>query len=122
MAALQNGRTFYTPALGIPELRQAIAHFYQQRYGVDVPARRIVVTPGASGALQLALAALVNPGEQVLLPDPTYPCNRHLVSLVNGADAVDVAEMPNWATSWRRRSVFAVEANGRSVRAGCTVR
>jgi aspartate/methionine/tyrosine aminotransferase len=70
VAALQNGRTFYTPALGIPELRQAIARFYQQRYGVDVPARRIMVTPGASGALQLALAALVNPGEQVFCPTP----------------------------------------------------
>ena len=84
IAALQAGQTFYTPALGIPALRQAIADFYQQRYQITLPAHRIVVTPGASGALQLALAALVNPGEQVLLPDPTYPCNRHLVSLVNG--------------------------------------
>lgn len=119
VAALQNGRTFYTPALGIPELRQAIAGFYQQRYGVDVPARRIVVTPGASGALQLALAALVNPGQQVLLPDPTYPCNRHLVSLVNGepvsipvnADSGYQLQAGDIASHWSANTVAAMIAS-----------
>jgi len=82
--ALRAGKTFYTPALGLPELREAISLYYKQTYGADVPARRIVVTPGASGALQLALAALVDPGDGVLMSDPGYPCNRHLVHHING--------------------------------------
>jgi aspartate/methionine/tyrosine aminotransferase len=82
--ALQEGRTRYTPAVGIPALRQAIAEYYRTRYGVGVAPERILVTPGASGALQLATAVLVNPGQQVLMTDPGYPCNRHLVYLAEG--------------------------------------
>jgi aspartate/methionine/tyrosine aminotransferase len=82
--ALQNGYTHYTPALGLPELRQAIATYYSSRFGIDVPSRRIVVTPGASGALQLVMAALVNPGDEVLIPDPAYPCNRNIAELFGG--------------------------------------
>lgn len=82
--ALKQGHTHYTPAVGIPELRQAISRFYQQRYAVDIDPKRIIVTPGASGALQLALSVLVNPGEKVLMADPSYPCNKHFVRLVEG--------------------------------------
>lgn len=82
--ALAEGRTRYTAAAGLPELRQAISDHYQQRYQIAVPARRILVTPGASGALQLATAVRVNPGDRVLLADPGYPCNRHFVRLVEG--------------------------------------
>ncbi len=81
---LRNGRVFYTPALGIPELREAISRFYAERYGVAVSAERIAVTAGASGALLLALAALLDPGDELLLPDPGYPCNRHLVRMLEG--------------------------------------
>lgn len=83
-AAIAAGKTFYTPALGLPELRQAIADFYLSRYGVQVPARRIVVTAGASGALTLALACLTEPGSRWLLADPGYPCNRHFVRVFEG--------------------------------------
>ena len=89
-AAMAAQRTFYTPALGLPELREAIAGWYASRYGVTVEASRIAVTPGASGALLLALSALCESGRSVLLPDPTYPCNRHLVSLT-GAEPVGIA-------------------------------
>lgn len=82
--ALAAGRTNYTAANGLPELRQAISEHYKQQYGVTVPARRILITPGASGALQLATALLINPGDRVLLADPGYPCNRHFVRLVEG--------------------------------------
>ncbi|MEZ5582289.1 MAG: pyridoxal phosphate-dependent aminotransferase [Candidatus Competibacteraceae bacterium] len=91
--ALREGRTRYTPAVGIPELRQAIAEYYRTREGVTVPAERILVTPGASGALQLATAVMVNPGDQVLLADPGYPCNRHFVRLVEG-EAVGIPVGP----------------------------
>ncbi len=81
---LAAGATHYTPALGLPELRAAIARFYQQRHGINISAQRVVVTPGASGALLLALGALVNPGRAVLMTDPGYPCNRNFVRFVGG--------------------------------------
>ena len=82
--ALAESRTHYTPALGLPALRQAIADYYQDHYGVEIPADRVVVTPGSSGALQLVMSVLINPGDEVLLTDPGYPCNRHFVLLVEG--------------------------------------
>ena len=82
--ALKNKHTHYTSALGLPVLRQAIADYYQKRYGLQIDPRRIAITPGASGALHLALAVLINPGEQVLMADPGYPCNRHFVRLLEG--------------------------------------
>jgi aspartate/methionine/tyrosine aminotransferase len=78
--AIEEGRVRYTPALGLPQLRQAISRFYLERYGLQVGAERIVVTAGASAALVLAAAALFDVGDEVLLPDPSYPCNRHILS------------------------------------------
>jgi aspartate/methionine/tyrosine aminotransferase len=83
-ALLEHGRIGYTPALGLPELRIAIAAYYLEYYGVEVPAERIVVTPGASGALLAAMTVLVDPGDQILMTDPGYPCNRHFVRLMGG--------------------------------------
>jgi aspartate/methionine/tyrosine aminotransferase len=80
IAALADGRTQYTDATGLPALRQRIAAWYGQRYGVEVDPRRIVVTAGASAALQLICLALFEPGDEVLMPDPSYPCNRHFVA------------------------------------------
>lgn len=84
VAALRAGLTHYTPATGLPALREAIAGYYRERFGVRVSPARVVVTPGASGALQLVMQAVVGPGDQVLLTDPGYPCNRHLVRLCEG--------------------------------------
>ncbi|WP_291992217.1 pyridoxal phosphate-dependent aminotransferase [Candidatus Accumulibacter sp. ACC003] len=81
---LAGGRVFYTSALGLPELRAAIAAFYSTRYGFSVAASRIVVTAGASGALLLAMACLAEPGSEWLLSDPGYPCNRHFVRSFEG--------------------------------------
>ncbi|MEJ7931370.1 pyridoxal phosphate-dependent aminotransferase [Ramlibacter sp. AN1015] len=82
--ALREGRTQYTPATGLPQLRERISHWYASRFGIDVPARRIVLTAGASAALQLACLALVDSGDEVLMPDPSYPCNRHFISAADG--------------------------------------
>src|SRR5574343_1040078 len=82
--AINAQKTLYTQALGLPELRDAISAFYRQRYGVTVPASRIAVTNGASGALNLAFAALANPGDEWLLADPGYPCNRHILRTYEG--------------------------------------
>jgi aspartate/methionine/tyrosine aminotransferase len=81
---MAEGRTQYTQATGLPELREAIARWYAQRFGLRVAPERIVVTAGASAALQLVTAALVDPGDEVLLPDPSYPCNRHFVAAAGG--------------------------------------
>ncbi len=77
---LAAGHTQYTHATGLLELRQAIARWYGQRFGLDVDPARIVVTAGASAALQLITTALFEPGDEVLMPDPSYPCNRHFVA------------------------------------------
>jgi len=79
-ACLDTGRTQYTHATGLPALRQRIAAWYGTRFGVDVDPARIVVTAGASAALQLITLALFEPGDEVLMPDPSYPCNRHFVA------------------------------------------
>jgi aspartate/methionine/tyrosine aminotransferase len=82
--AVRDGLTQYTPALGLMPLRERISDWYATRWGAQVPASRIVVTAGASAALHLACMALINPGDEMLMPDPSYPCNRHFVSAVGG--------------------------------------
>ncbi len=83
--ALSSGAAMrYTAALGLTELRAAISAHYKSAFGVDVPAERIVVTAGASAALLLACAALVERDAEVLMPDPSYPCNRHFIAAFNG--------------------------------------
>ncbi|APZ43071.1 pyridoxal phosphate-dependent aminotransferase [Acidihalobacter ferrooxydans] len=82
--ALAEGHTGYSPALGLPALREAIAGHYARRYGVAVDSSRIIITSGGSAALQLALGVLVDIGNEVLLTDPGYPCNRHFVRLFEG--------------------------------------
>lgn len=82
--ALAGGPLPYTVALGLPELRQAIARFYRTRYGLELPPERVVVTAGSSGALLLVMAALLDPGAELLMADPGYPCNRQFARTVNG--------------------------------------
>jgi len=82
--ALQAGRTHYTAATGLAELRAAIAQYYARRFSVDVDPRRILITPGSSAALQMITALLVDPGSGLLLSDPGYPCNRNFVHLAGG--------------------------------------
>ena len=82
--ALDAGATHYTPAAGLPGLRDAIAGYYRRTLSVDVDPARVLVTPGASGALQLVLGVLLDAGDRVAVTDPGYPCNRHIVSLFGG--------------------------------------
>ncbi len=79
----------YTAALGLPELRRAIADFYHERHHVDIDPRRIVITAGGSAALLLATALTVDPGDEVIVADPSYPCNRELIRSFEGV-VVDV--------------------------------
>ncbi len=81
---LDDERLGYTDSLGLPQLRTAIAQFHAVQSGVVVDPTRVMVTTGASGALMTLLGSLVNPGDEWLMPDPCYPCNRHMVSLFGG--------------------------------------
>ncbi len=83
--ALRQNPVHYTSALGMPLLRHAISHHYRERYRLEVPASRIAVTAGASGALLIATGLLVDPGDEILMPDPAYPCNRHFVRFFEGS-------------------------------------
>lgn len=82
--AIRDGLSQYTPATGLPALREAISGWYAQRFGLDIDPTRIVVTAGASAALQLACLALIEAGDEVLMPDPCYPCNRQFVQAAEG--------------------------------------
>ncbi|MGP9498638.1 aminotransferase class I/II-fold pyridoxal phosphate-dependent enzyme [Halomonas sp. AOP43-D1-4] len=95
--ALSRGQTRYTPAAGLPALREAIARHYAEHFNADVDPARILVTPGASGALLLASQLLVESGDRVLMADPNYPCNRHFMALAGAeVDAVSVGRESGW--------------------------
>ncbi len=117
--ALEEGHTYYTPAAGLPALRQAVSDFYKSDYGLDVPVERIFITPGASGALLLISALLLNPGQGMLLADPGYPCNRQFMRLVEGeGQLVPVGPEHRYQLTaelvqqhWRSNSVGALVAS-----------
>jgi aspartate/methionine/tyrosine aminotransferase len=92
--AISAGDIYYTSALGLPKLREAISRHYADHYRVDVPAERIIVTAGSSGALLLVLALVVNRDDRILLADPGYPCNRHFVRVLEG-DPVGIPVGPD---------------------------
>jgi aspartate/methionine/tyrosine aminotransferase len=81
---LHTGDIKYTPAAGLPELREKIAAYYQHCYRVKVDRARIFITPGASGAFLLALGVSLNPGDEILMADPCYPCNSNFIQLFEG--------------------------------------
>ncbi len=118
IAALNDKPMFYTSALGIQPLREAIAAFYRTKYGVNVDPARIIVTAGSSAALLLTFGVLLNSGDEVLMADPGYPCNRHFVRAMEGAPRT-IAVGPEHAyqlaaqhigAHWNERSVAALVA------------
>jgi aspartate/methionine/tyrosine aminotransferase len=103
---IHKGHTQYTQATGLEALRERISGWYATRFGVDVPARRIIVTAGASAALQLACLALIDAGDEILMPDPSYPCNRQFVSAADGTPVL----IPTSAAERFQLSAAKVEA------------
>lgn len=87
--AISGGNVHYAQTCGIPELREAIARHYEEQYRVQVSPSRVIVTPGASGALTLILAALIEPGDRVLVTTPGYPCHRNIVAVMRG-EAIEI--------------------------------
>lgn len=82
--AIEQGNTQYTPATGLQALREKLSGWYASRFKVDIAPSRIIITAGASAALQLACLALIEKGDDILMPDPSYPCNQHFVSAAEG--------------------------------------
>ncbi len=83
-SALAAEPMFYTPALGLSPLREAIARHYDERFDVTVDPERVVVTAGSSAGLLMALGLTLDADDEVLIGDPGYPCNRHFVTFVGG--------------------------------------
>ena len=118
-AALARGETHYSQAAGIPELREALSQHYADTYGLDIAPARILITPGASGALLLIAALLINPGDGMLMTDPGYPCNRHFMRLVEGrGQLVPVGADSNYQlnaelvqTHWQDNTIGAMVAS-----------
>ncbi|MBK1631096.1 hypothetical protein CKO31_10150 [Thiohalocapsa halophila] len=99
-SALASASMGYTPSPGLPALRQAIAGYYSHRYGVDLDPARVIVTPGGSGALQLALAAVLEVGDGVMVTDPGYPCHRHMAALTGAVvHALELDASKGWCPS-----------------------
>jgi aspartate/methionine/tyrosine aminotransferase len=118
-AALRDEKTFYTPSLGIIELREAIAAFYGTRYGLQIPPHRIVVTTGSSAALGLICDLIINPGDGLQLTDPGYPCNANFVRRAGGepqlipVDAYNAYQLTPQAVAehWRDNTVGVLVAS-----------
>src|SRR3954468_2939463 len=82
--ALRDGLTAYTATLGLPALREAISVFYETKFKIKAKPERIAITAGASGGLLCVAALYVNPGDEILVPDPGYPGYRHFVRAFEG--------------------------------------
>lgn len=97
ITALQENKTFYTPATGLPALQQRISQYYKNVFEVNVDARQVIITPGASGALQLIFAYVLRKGRKIMIADPNYPCNRNLPILYDGeAHSIAVDALTNY--------------------------
>ena len=104
--AIRDGATQYTQATGLQPLRERISGWYANRFKLAVPANRIVITAGASAALHLACMALIDAGDEILMPDPSYPCNRQFVNAAQGTAVL----LPTTATERFQLSAAKVEA------------
>ncbi len=84
MAFLKSGEMKYTPSMGISDLRVLLARYYRDKYSVELTKERIIITPGASGAVLIALGLTIEAGNEVILADPGYPCYRNFIHFFNG--------------------------------------
>ncbi|MDQ4007335.1 MAG: pyridoxal phosphate-dependent aminotransferase [Actinomycetota bacterium] len=109
--ALDHDVLGYTPALGIPELREAICGHYQRMYDLDVAADDVVVTTGSSGAFLLAFLAAFEPGDRVAMARPGYPCYRNVLTALG----CEVVELPCGPADRYQPTVHMLESLERPV-------
>jgi aspartate/methionine/tyrosine aminotransferase len=118
-ANIATGNVHYTAATGLPALKQKLAQHYQTTYQVEIDPARIIITPGSSGALLLSLACVVEPGKNILMADPGYPCNRNFSYFLDGeVRAIDVDAATNYQLTaelieqhWNENSVGVILAS-----------
>jgi len=89
LRALRDGKTHYTHSLGLIELREAVCEHYHRRYGVTVGPDQVLITSGTSPAMQLLFAAILEPGDEVIISDPHYACYPNFIRFFDGVP-VDV--------------------------------
>jgi aspartate/methionine/tyrosine aminotransferase len=120
--ALRDGATHYTPASGIWEVRQSTARYVTRQTGVETGPEQIVLVPGSKNVLYFLLLSLVEPGDEVLIPDPGYPIYGSLVSFVGATPVsvpireendfrLDVEEMRSLVTDRTRVLILNTPAN-----------
>lgn len=122
VTAIADGATHYTPASGIREVREATARYVQRQTGTETSWEQIVLTPGSKNLLLFALLALVEDGDEVIIPDPGYPIYRSLVNFVGGVSVslpirqsndfrIDVEELQALVTPKTRMLIVNTPAN-----------
>lgn len=103
ITAIEKGYTKYTHSLGLLELRRAITGHMKKKYGVAIAPDQVIVTPGTSNALWLSLAVILNPGDEVIMADPHYPCYPNFVSFLGGKPVyIPICESENFQLSPER--------------------
>ncbi len=85
LRAIQEGKTHYTHSLGLVELREAIAEDYWKKYRVKVSPEQILVASGTSPGLLLLFSALLEPGDEIILSNPYYPCYPNIIQFADGS-------------------------------------
>ncbi|MEM0350183.1 MAG: aminotransferase class I/II-fold pyridoxal phosphate-dependent enzyme [Archaeoglobaceae archaeon] len=105
--SLEKGFTSYTSNLGLPELREGIAKYYK-RFSLEVSPNQILVTTGASEAIDLAIRAIIDPGDRVLIPEPCYVSYKPLVSICHG-EAISIATNPDFKLTKERIEKYVDE-------------
>ncbi len=120
--ALEDGATHYTPASGLPEVRAATASYVARRTGVPTAAENVVIVPGSKNILAFLLLAIVEPGDEVIVPDPGYPIYRSLVSFIGATPVsapirqdndfrLDIEELRSLVTPRTRLLIVNTPAN-----------
>src|SRR6266581_4292861 len=122
ISAMQNGYTHYTPASGIMEARQAVAEFVTRTLKTEVDPTEVVLVPGSKNVLLFTLLACIEPGDEVILPDPGYPAYASQVNFIGGVPKpvtlreesgfrIDLEEMESLVTSRTRMLIINTPQN-----------
>ena len=84
IASLEKGRTWYTSNAGLKELREEVCHYMRRRFGLDYAVPETLITVGGSEAIDLCIRSLVDPGDEVIIPEPCFVCYQPITTLTGG--------------------------------------
>lgn len=115
---IDKGRIGYTEALGMPQLRERIAHHYSETYGLDIAPNRVVITTGSSTAFTLAFLSAFRAGQRLVLPTPGYPAYRNIM-IALGLEPVDAPSTAQ--TNWTLTATQLDEIHAKQSVAGAMI-